>query len=146
MNTAATLWCSAAVGVLAGLGFAGPAAAGTVGVLIVHLALRPLVQRLTPSPARITGEVVYRLRVTCKTAEEGLIRTTVMRHVNSQAHMAVQGLATKDAEQPGCTVVVADIYSVEPNDHFLNDVVSRLIIEPCVSAASWERASSHANG
>src|SRR6516162_6818147 len=39
MNTAATLWCSAAVGVLAGTGFLVEAALGTAAVLIVHLGL-----------------------------------------------------------------------------------------------------------
>ncbi|MFL5340129.1 MAG: MgtC/SapB family protein [Gemmataceae bacterium] len=142
MNTAATLWCSAAVGVLAGFGFIAAAAAGTVGILIVHLALRPLVSRLTPSPAQMLIEVVYRLKVVCKTTEENRIRATVLHQVNTQGHMAVQGLSTKDADQPGCTVIIADIYAREPNDHFLNDIVSRLIVESCVSAASWERTTA----
>ena len=44
LNTAATLWCSGAVGTLAGAGFALEALVGTVAVLSVHLALRPVVQ------------------------------------------------------------------------------------------------------
>ena len=42
LNTAATLWCSAAVGSLAGAGMYDVAAAGTVVVVIVNVALRPL--------------------------------------------------------------------------------------------------------
>jgi putative Mg2+ transporter-C (MgtC) family protein len=42
MNTAATLWCSAAVGALTGAGYALYAAAGTVVVVGMHLGLRPV--------------------------------------------------------------------------------------------------------
>lgn len=41
MNTAATLWCTAAIGTLAGLGRFGFAAIGVGGVLAVNLVLRP---------------------------------------------------------------------------------------------------------
>ena len=42
MNTAATLWCCAAVGTLCGSGFAGHALIGTLAVLAVHIGLRPV--------------------------------------------------------------------------------------------------------
>src|SRR5947208_15148021 len=42
LNTAATLWCSAAVGALAGAGLYQVAAAGTVAVVAVNVALHPL--------------------------------------------------------------------------------------------------------
>lgn len=42
LNTAATLWCSAAVGCLAGTGMFVLAACGTVGVVGANLLLRPL--------------------------------------------------------------------------------------------------------
>src|SRR6516162_622581 len=43
MNTAATIWCTGAVGTLAGAGFLFEAVAGTAAVLTVHLGLRPVV-------------------------------------------------------------------------------------------------------
>ena len=42
LNTAATLWCSAAVGTLAGAGFPLHSLIGTLTVLAVHLGLRPV--------------------------------------------------------------------------------------------------------
>ena len=41
MNTAATLWCSGAVGALAGAGLVFHAAVGTLFVVVLHLALGP---------------------------------------------------------------------------------------------------------
>src|SRR5580700_10379569 len=41
LNTAATLWCSGAVGTLSGAGFPLEALTGTAAILAVHLGLRP---------------------------------------------------------------------------------------------------------
>src|ERR1700730_13456940 len=42
LNTASTIWCSAAVGVLSGSGFFAAALLGTIFVLIINIFLRPL--------------------------------------------------------------------------------------------------------
>lgn len=45
LNTAATLWCSAAVGTLCGSGFKLQALVGTFGILAANILLRPIAQR-----------------------------------------------------------------------------------------------------
>src|SRR5579872_3182712 len=66
LNTAATIWCSGAIGSLAGFGYKMPALVGTVGVLIVHLALRPVVHWIDSRKRTATDiETFYRLRVEC---------------------------------------------------------------------------------
>lgn len=50
LNTAATLWCSAAVGALSGAGLYPVAAAGTAVVVLVNLALRPLGRAIDRRP------------------------------------------------------------------------------------------------
>src|SRR5579862_8187285 len=66
MNTAATLWCTAAVGTLAGLGLFEFAAIGTLGVLCANLILRPLAHLVNRTPIQNEEhEILYRLRCTC---------------------------------------------------------------------------------
>jgi putative Mg2+ transporter-C (MgtC) family protein len=145
MNTAATLWCSAAVGALCGAGFAVHALVGTLAVLALHLGLRPLSQRIDARLRKaVEVEATYRMRVVCPDAQESVIRTILLRHVNSHATMVVQGISTQDGDQPGRTAVVADIFSERRNDRALEDLVSRLNIEPGVSAVSWERVQQGA--
>jgi putative Mg2+ transporter-C (MgtC) family protein len=50
INTAATIWCSAAVDVLASAGYAPAATIGTALILLAHLALRPVARRLDGCP------------------------------------------------------------------------------------------------
>ena len=46
LNTAATLWCSAAVGALCGFGFVAEAVIGAFGVVGANLVLRPLARKI----------------------------------------------------------------------------------------------------
>src|SRR4051812_3981299 len=74
MNTAATLWCSAAVGALAGAGRLPESLAGTAGVLALHLALRPVSDWLDRRHRTASNvETAYRLRVVCKAGQEGVV-------------------------------------------------------------------------
>ena len=67
INTAATIWCSAAVGVLAGAGYIIQAVTGALLVIAAHLALRPVARRIDQLPAGSETEVetLYRFRATC---------------------------------------------------------------------------------
>jgi putative Mg2+ transporter-C (MgtC) family protein len=143
MNTAATLWCTAAIGALAGSGFPLHALIGTVTVLGLHLGLRPMAQRIDARMrVAVDVEMLYRMRVVCQIPQEGLIRTILLRHVNSHPKMTIQGISTQDADHADHATVVASIYSIQRIDREIQDLVSRLNIEPSVVAVSWEKAES----
>jgi putative Mg2+ transporter-C (MgtC) family protein len=140
MNTAATLWCSAAVGSLAGAGYAGHAAIGTLLVLALNIGLRPLAHRIdTLRKTAVDVETAYQIRVVCAESEQKLIRTILLRHINNVRTMIVQGITTLDGDVADRAVVTADVFSHERNDRAMEDVVSRLNIEPGVTSVSWEK-------
>lgn len=142
LNTAATIWCSGAVGTLAGAGFPLEALVGTVGVLTVHLGLRPVtrwIDRRTKTSTDV--ETLYQLRVETVPARDAHIRHILMRHVNGHEKLTLQGIATDDEER-GRTTVVATIYSPDRNDRALEDLVARISIEPDVKMVSWQRIAA----
>jgi putative Mg2+ transporter-C (MgtC) family protein len=139
LNTAATIWCSGAIGSLAGAGFLSQSAIGTAAILFVHLALRPVVRQIeSRQRTAVDVETYYRLRVTCQHPQEAVIRAILLRHIGTQPRMSIQGLSTEDTEADR-TVVVADIFAVERNDRFMEDLVARISIEPEVKAVSWAK-------
>ena len=141
MNTAATLWCTGAVGTLAGAGFLLEAVTGTAAVLSVLLGLRPVVRWVEArTKTTMDVETYYRLRVTCADAAGAHIRAILMRHIGGKPRMSVQGIATEESEKEG-RVVVADVYAMERNDRALEEVVARLSIEPEVTGVSWQRTA-----
>ena len=80
------------------------------------------------------------MRVLCDQQHEGIVRTILLRHVNTHPGMTIQGLATQDDDHPDKTVVVADIFSLRRDDRAMEDLMSRLNIEPTVTAVRWERS------
>ena len=141
MNTAATMWCTAAIGSLAGAGFLLQSTIGAGFVLFLHVAMRPVVRRIDEHLKTAADiETHYRIQVTCPGDQAGVVRTILMRHVNEQPRMTVQGLATRDADQAGTSCITADVFASERNDRFMNDLVSRVGIEPNVTGISWEKS------
>lgn len=142
MATAATLWCSAAIGTLSGAGYPLHALIGTLAVLLLHIGLRPLA-RAIDDRVRLAGnvEMSYRLRVLCNEKHEGVIRTILLRHVNSHPGMTIQGIATLNDDDPDKAAVVADIFSLRRNDKAMEELMSRLNIEPTVTAVRWEHVT-----
>lgn len=140
MNTAATLWCSAAVGSLAGAGFPLQGLRGTAAVLLLHATLRPVSRWVDRGMKTATDiEMYYQMRVVCQLAQEGIIRAILMRHVNSHPSMILQGISTADNDRPDRAHVIADIYSLVRNDRAMEDLMSRINLESSVISVSWAK-------
>jgi putative Mg2+ transporter-C (MgtC) family protein len=140
MNTAATLWCTAAGGALCGSGFPVHALLGTAAILGVHLGLRPLGRWVDTRTRHATdAEILYRVRVVCQAAHEGLIRTILQRHINSHATLVIQGIATQNADEAAKATVVVEVFSLGRNDKAMEALMSRIHIEPSVTSVRWDR-------
>jgi putative Mg2+ transporter-C (MgtC) family protein len=139
LNTAATIWCSGAVGSLAGGGVPVAAVIGAACVLFVHLALRPVVLWIDARKMAATQiETYYRLHVECEAAHEIQVRTILLRHIGSEKRMSLHSLSSS-AEPGGMTAVSADLFSLERNDRAVEEIVARASIEPEVKVVRWER-------
>jgi putative Mg2+ transporter-C (MgtC) family protein len=140
LNTAATIWCSGAVGSLCGSGFVAHAALGTVTILLARLALRPLGQEIdTRLKKAVNVETLYRMRVVCPRQTAALIRTILLRHINAHPTLTAQGFTTQEIEKDEEAAVVVDIYSTMRNERALEELVNRINIEPGIVAVSWEK-------
>jgi putative Mg2+ transporter-C (MgtC) family protein len=142
VNTAATLWCSGAVGALSGMGYPLHAALGAVGVLAIHFGLRPIV-RFVDARSRYASqaETTYRIRILCPEKQEPTIRAILMRHANSHPGMTLTGLSSQDTDPMGRVEITAELFAYERNDRALEEIVGRIGIEPGVSSVSWERGT-----
>ena len=113
---------------------------GTVVVLGLHLGLRPLGRRIDMRVrTAVDVETLYQIRVSCREAQEGTIRTILLRHINSVPGMTIQRISTEEVGENLQAEVVAEVYSIERKDRAIQDVMSRLNIEPDVRSVSWEK-------
>ncbi len=138
LNTAATLWCTAAVGTLAGLGYFGLAAIGSLGVLAANLLLRPLARRINRTSAEVSEhEIHYRFRCTCRAADEAHMRVLLVQNVQPTP-LALVALESRDQEGLDRVEVRAHLRTAGRKDEFLEQIVTRLSLEASVTAISWE--------
>ena len=85
LNTAATLWCSAAVGVLAASGHLAFALIATAAVVAIHLLGRPLGRLIDHdnSGEEDEGLEPYQLQVICRPKSAQFARAQIVQHTSS---------------------------------------------------------------
>src|SRR6202167_3129618 len=75
LNTAATLWCTAAVGCLAGWGFLPEASIAALSIIGANVLLRPLAMKINRQPLQNTEvETHYICSVICRSEDEAHVR------------------------------------------------------------------------
>ena len=138
LNTAATLWCSAAIGVLAGAGFMLYAAIATGFVVFVNLLLRPIVSFINRQPLMSTEvEISYVVSVTCRSPDEAHVRALLLQGL-AAGGLALRRLESNDVTGSDRVAVTAYLTAQQRLDSDVEKIVGRLSLEPTVSAARWQ--------
>lgn len=138
INTAATLWCAAAVGVLSGAGHFIPALAGTVVVLLTNTLLRGVshaINATSVSNADLVRE--YQITVICLAADEVHIRTLLSNSMYAKP-LSFQSLTSEDVpDQPDRLKVTATLKLHPKDQQKLEQIASRMSMEKSISSVSW---------
>ena len=138
INTAATLWCAAAVGVLCGTGYYVPAIAGTAIVLLTNTVLREVSRMINAAPVANADLVrEYLLSVICREEDEIHFRTAISNSMYATP-LSFQRLTSEDLlDAPGRLLVTATL-KLHPKDQpKLELMASRVSMEKGVSSVSW---------
>ncbi len=136
LNTAATLWCSAAVGACAGADLAFEAVALTMFVLAGNTLLRPLVNAINRAPiTEDATEAIYEVRITTATGhlDEG---RELLRSQLEATNYPLQNIDIIERERDEIELV-ATLVGTAADPHELDGVVSRIEQDPIVQSAGW---------
>ncbi len=141
INTAATLWCAAAVGCLAGAGLYWLALAGSGAVVVANVILRPVARRLDRRPLDEDDEVMstYRFRAVCRHASEAHVRALMLQALGG---FRLRSLHSVDLDEDR-VAVDAELVVEGRDDARLEQAVSRISLEPAVTAVRWEVADQN---
>ena len=141
LNTAATLWCSAAVGAFAGADLPLEAGFVTVAVLACNTLLRPLVNAINRAPIdESTTEATYAVQVTTAPDAAGPARDLLVERLEA-ANYPVGAVAVVARGEEAVDVVatlVAD--AVEAGE--LDAVTADLARAPGIRHATWSAQSA----
>ncbi|MEC4115749.1 MgtC/SapB family protein [Myroides phaeus] len=141
LNTAATIWCSASVGSMCGVGLWQEAIVMAVLIVSAHLLLRPigtLMNKMSFESDIDSSEVHYEIVVGCKEEVENHIRVMVLESLKKQKDLQLRSLKSTDNGNPAFSYLKFEIYCLGRKDDILEKVTSKVSLEYGVSEVTWE--------
>jgi putative Mg2+ transporter-C (MgtC) family protein len=136
LNTAATLWASAAVGACAGADLIAEAALGTLFVLAANTLLRPIVNSINRQPLDVlSAEVTNTVYVVCRRHHQRFVRSMLEGELQRAGYPAqdveVQGFGEDEVQ------IEAMLMATSVDGDELDALAARLGTTPLVTQAFW---------
>jgi len=135
LNTAATLWCSAAVGLLCASGLVLEAATGTAFVLIVNIVLRAVTRQLIERE-KANQKRSYNLKIVCTKEKEMILRTMLIQNINDE-NLTLDNLDTYANDEK--VSITVHIVSDKNEEASLEHIISRFTMEPGVVHVGYKK-------
>jgi putative Mg2+ transporter-C (MgtC) family protein len=142
LNTAATLWCSAAIGTVAGYGMYGSAITGAIAVIATNVCLRPIGKALNRGTGTADADITYLFRILGRADQESHMRALLLHSLGGQP-LLLKSLKSEDVEPTGKVEVHAVLTSTGRQNLLLEQIVGRLSLESGVTGVSWEIIAEH---
>lgn len=141
LNTAATLWCSAAVGACAGAGEMLDAVFVTLLLLTINLALRRFSLYLDKhSLSRTRMEGIYRLLISCPRPREQVVSALIMRALAARP-LTLREMRTEETEESDEVLMQLIVESPNRNKPLVEKLASELKVDSDVTAVEWAETS-----
>lgn len=139
LNTAATLWCSAAIGALTALGLLSEAVVGVAYILMANLFLRFISRKLLKNTihTKITN---YILTIFCKDEKEDAIKNSLVQKLKFH-QISIKSFSTKTVDkyiQLDFQIEVENTFSEE-----LDSIINKLCLEPGISSVKYSELSNY---
>ncbi|XAH26102.1 MgtC/SapB family protein [Xylophilus sp. GW821-FHT01B05] len=140
LNTAATLWGSAAVGACAGADLIGEALLAALFVLASNTLLRPVVNRINRRPIdEESSEAIYRVYVVCQREAQAELREKIVELLEAAQYPVREvdqhAFGQDEAE------IQATLYATAVDSDELDRVIAALEAQPGVSQAFWDSSA-----
>lgn len=133
LNTAATLWCNAALGVLCASGMVFEATIGTLFILISNIILRLFANKMIDHNEKIKKFI---LTISCKPKKAVVVRTLLLQRLNREEIMLddIENISEDDRVK-----IITNI-EIENNSSFkIDKIMNRMSMEPDVYSVGWKK-------
>lgn len=136
LNTAATLWCTASVGVLASGGYILFAIIGAFIIIISNLILRPLGRKLYRLKQEdIEEELLYEIKIRCSESQEINVRKIIMNMIKDEK-LFLRKIDSND-EDNGNVKIKVNVMGSRSDDIICENIVSTIGLNPQVYGIGW---------
>lgn len=139
LNTAATLWCSAAVGALTAIGLLTEAFIGVVYILLANLFLRFISRKLLRKTIR-TKITNYTLTILCKKDKEDSIKNTLIQKLKSNK-ISIKSFSTTNVDNQIQLEIQMEAES--SYSETINIIITKLCLEPGVTSVKYNDVTNY---
>lgn len=146
INTAATVWASAAVGILCCIDKIWFAVAVAFAILITHLVLHPVTdyiekkQKYDKTNKQNSQEAFYRISVTCSEDNAPEIKEKLIKKIKDTDDVLLRKLQMGDMTD-GNVKVRAEISTKSKNNELVESIVAYLGTKKNIIAAGWKNST-----
>lgn len=133
LNTAATIWCVAALGVLTASGLVVEATIGTIFVLLSNIILRHL-SLFMMEKIKSNNRQKCTIRISCKKNIEIVVRTALAEAIEKN-NLSLRSLEKEEITK---NTVKLKAVIVTMRKEIVEDIVKHISAEPGVLSISWE--------
>ncbi len=135
LNTAATLWCNAAIGVMCASGILLESAIGTFFILISNILLRYISKNFLKIEQPLNPEKKYIIKVVCSDEKELVIRSIIMQYVERTA-LVLNHLESKDMDTDQTKLYATITHSGEID--MIEKLIGKISTEPGVTSVGFK--------
>lgn len=135
LNTAATVWASAGIGMLCAMGLLFEAVIGTVFILISNISLRNVALKLSKIEPTKNGYNMYSIKVSCKTKNMTNVRNDLVNFAESE-HICVDNVEVIEKKDSLCTIVVKVRIPYKKLD-FIEHMMNTLTLNENIISLGW---------
>lgn len=133
LNTAATLWCVAAIGTLCASGLVVEATIGTIFVLLSNIILR-LFSLFIMNKIKANAKEKYTIRINCKKAKEEKVRTNFAKIIDNN-NLVLDSLERSEITEEEIKLKAIMITSTPSK---VEMVINKISTDPGVIGITWE--------
>ncbi|WP_461246194.1 MgtC/SapB family protein [Treponema sp. R6D11] len=135
LNTAATIWCTAAIGVLASSGFILYALVATVLLIAANVILRPISNKISPLFDE-TGKC-YQITTVCAEGKKKVIRSIITDYVSS-LKLVLSDLECKNVGDDKVKIVAKMHVYGKHREETAETLIEKIREEKHVTSVGWE--------
>ncbi len=136
LNTAATVWCSSAIGTLCGMGYFYEPLIGTGGILTCHYLLRPLEVYIDKKHAYL-DQMNYQFKISCNQQDGEQLSNKVVEFVKNCPALKLAALELKDEPDTKKMQVKVEIKAQVKEENKIQELTKLIKASPGVYSVSY---------
>lgn len=139
LNTAATMWCDAAIGVLCAGGFLLEAGIGTFLILFSNIVLRFFTHKFSN---RQKKRHYYELVILCSCSDEVSVKSLLVKTIN-QNEIILNSITSKTSQNN--KEIIVSVFTNSDNHHIIDNLINKLMVNSKVLSLTINRSEQRQN-